>query len=77
MDIWTLLLRPSLAGVLRAMLCSTVVVCSCAVSGGFWTNFQLFLRGGFTRILRSIRVLLSGVFSLSLLQARFEELNVD
>ena len=35
-------------------------------------EFLLFLRG-FTRILRSILVLLSVVFSLSLLRARFEE----
>ena len=61
----------------RAMLGSTVVTCSCTVSGGFRTHFQLFLRARFARILRSILVLLSVVFSLSLLKARFEELNMD
>ena len=42
------------------------------VCGGFCTNFLLFLRG-FTRILRSILVLLSVVFSLSLVRTLFEE----
>ena len=40
-------------------------------------EFPIFLRAGFTRILRSIHVLLSRVFSFSFLKARFEELNMD
>ena len=43
----------------------------------FGQNFQCFPSAGFTLILRSIHVLLSRVFSLSFLNARFEELNMD
>ena len=54
------------------LLGSTVDTCYFPVYDGFCTNFLLFLRG-FTRILRSILVLPSAVFSLSLLRTRFEE----
>ena len=46
MKIWTLLLRPSLAGLFRPMLGSTVGLCSWSFLVGFWTNSRYFLREG-------------------------------
>ena len=65
-----------MAGLFRTMLGSTVVTFLYSLRR-LLDEFPFFSTAGFTRILRSIHVLLSRVFSLSFLEARFEELNMD
>ena len=75
MEICMLLLRPSVTGLSSAMLGSTVVTCSCTVSGGLWTNFHFFYVLGLLGSCGRFTFCSPGC-SLSFLKAQFEELNM-